>query len=77
LQGYRTNAAFTNHAILAFFRRIAEPGQLGLEPMLYQVGALCTLWPCCACCSGSVCTLWMRFVDSYGRLEWLTIAACL
>ncbi len=37
--GYRTNAAFTNHAIVSFFRRIAEPHQLTLEPMLYQVGA--------------------------------------
>jgi hypothetical protein len=39
LQGYRSNAAFTNHSILSFFRRIAEPQQLNLEPMLYQVGA--------------------------------------
>ncbi|KAL4855933.1 Protein timeless [Chlorella vulgaris] len=40
LQGYRSNAAFTNHAILSFFRRIAEPQQLNLEPMLYQLSVL-------------------------------------
>ncbi|PSC68202.1 calcium-translocating P-type PMCA-type [Micractinium conductrix] len=40
LQGYRTNAPFTNHAILSFFRRIADPHQLNLEPMLYQLSVL-------------------------------------
>lgn len=34
--GYRTNAPFTNHAIVAFLRRISDPAQLNLEPMLYQ-----------------------------------------
>lgn len=37
-QGYRTNAPFTNHALLGLFRRLADPQQLNLEPMLYQVG---------------------------------------
>ena len=50
--GYRTNAAFTNHAIVSFFRRIAEPRQLNLEPMLYQVGAL--LWLIVPVASGLV-----------------------
>jgi len=38
LQGYRTNSAFTNHSILSLLRRVANPRQLDLEPMLYQVG---------------------------------------
>jgi hypothetical protein len=38
LQGYRTNAPFTNHSIVSLFKRIANPTQLNLEPMLYQVG---------------------------------------
>jgi timeless len=38
LQGYRTNSPFTNHALLGLFRRLADPQQLNLEPMLYQVG---------------------------------------
>jgi hypothetical protein len=37
-QGYRTNSPFTNHALLGLFRRLADPQQLNLEPMLYQVG---------------------------------------
>lgn len=49
LQGYRSNAAFTNHAILSFFRRIAEPQQLNLEPMLYQVGACVYVALLCVC----------------------------
>ena len=50
-QGYRTNAPFTNHAILSFFRRIADPHQLNLEPMLYQARAcLAAVYTCADRC---------------------------
>ena len=35
--GYATNSAFLNHCIIAFWKRLAAPGGLNLEPMLYQV----------------------------------------
>ena len=50
LQGYRTNAPFTNHSIVSLFRRIADPTQLNLEPMLYQVGGCCCGG--CSMCGG-------------------------
>ncbi|KAL4422339.1 hypothetical protein ABPG75_008536 [Micractinium tetrahymenae] len=40
LQGYRTNSSFTNHAVVSLFRRIAEPQQQNLEPMLWQISIL-------------------------------------
>ena len=36
--GYATNTPFLNHCLAAYFRRIADPKGLNLEPMLYQVG---------------------------------------
>lgn len=61
LQGYRTNAPFTNHAILSFLRRIAEPRQLNLEPMLYQVCVcvcLCVHRDTCVMCLCTECVWW-------------------
>jgi timeless len=42
LQGYATNAPFTNHALVSFLNRVARPapGGLGLEPMLWQLSVL-------------------------------------
>eukprot|EP00891_Asterochloris_glomerata_P008793 jgi/Astpho2/8793/Aster-05348 len=40
LRGYATNTAFLNHCLAAYFRRIADPKGLNLEPMLYQLSVL-------------------------------------
>ncbi|GAB4821374.1 hypothetical protein N2152v2_008420 [Parachlorella kessleri] len=40
LQGYASNGPFTNHALLSFLSRIADPHGLNLEPMLYQLSVL-------------------------------------
>ena len=41
---YASNGRFVNHCLVAFFRRIADPSGINLEPMLYQVqGQSCSL----------------------------------
>lgn len=44
LQGYVSNAPLTNHALLRFLQRLADPQGLDLEPMLYQVRLKLTGW---------------------------------
>ena len=39
-QGWKTNGAFTNHALVSLLRRIASPSGLNLEPMLWQISVM-------------------------------------